>query len=515
MNQATANLVPKRLRCEYLENPLGIDVIRPRLSWIVNSDKRGQRQTAYHVLVSRSEVQLAAGKGDLWDTGKVETDETADIVYAGNRLESCLSCHWKVRVWDLNGTASGWSHTAKWSMGLLRPSDWQAKWLGYTRASDREADQIDPAQALTFDGCQWIWFPEVNQRYLGDDEAKVPLCTRYFRRTFTLPEQTKVQWAGLVLAVFDEFVLYVNGEQVGEGCGKPDLSEPAYTCELTKYFVPGQNVLAVEATHATPSLAGVTGKLIIQMRSGNEIVVTTDGSCGRRQGLRTIQEQMPGSWRVSNEKTDGWTKAGFNDSDWATAQPLVDVDSAPGRILPGWRQESPSPVFRKIFVLNKPVKSASVYVCGLGYYELRLNGSKVDEHVLDPAFTVYDRRVLYATYDVTDRLRQGRNALGVMLGNGWYNMHTRTFWGFDRESWRGRPKMLLELRIVPTPSRVFEKAACLPGKWRGCSSSAWTAATRCSKQAQGSIDSYPSCPGCQSVPRREFIRVRDFRSKGE
>ena len=93
-------------------------------------------------------------------------------------------------------------------------------------------------------------------------------------------------------------------------------------------------------------------------------------------------------------------------------------------------------------------QSARVYICGLGYYELHLNGEKVGDHVLDPAFTRYDRRALYVTYDVTRQLQKGPNALGVILGNGWYNMHTRCVWDFDKAPWRDRPVLRCQLEIT-------------------------------------------------------------------
>ena len=118
------------MRCEYRPNPLGIDVTRPRLSWIVNSTERGQRQTGYQVLVASSEDILKLDKGDLWDSGQVKSDDTTGIVYAGKPLLSHQRCYWKVRVWDKDDKPSAWSSPAFWSMGLLEPVDWKAEWIG-------------------------------------------------------------------------------------------------------------------------------------------------------------------------------------------------------------------------------------------------------------------------------------------------------------------------------------------------------------------------------------------------
>ncbi|MCU0913467.1 MAG: glycoside hydrolase family 78 protein [Planctomycetes bacterium] len=236
------------LRCEYLANPLGIDVVQPRLSWKLESAWRGQKQTAYQILVASEERLLRDNKPDLWDSGKVASDQSIHVVYAGKPLAARTRCYWSVRVWDRDDKPTAVSDRAVWEMGLLAPKDWQAKWIS-----------------------------------------------------------------------------------------------------------------------------------------------------------------APGG-----------------------------ADKAP----------QPAPLFRKAFSVAKRVQSARVYVCGLGYYELRLNGDKVGDHVLDPAFTRYDRRALYATYDVTRQLRKGPNALGVILGNGWYNMHTRCVWDFDKAPWRDRPALLCQLEIT-------------------------------------------------------------------
>ncbi|MCX6877817.1 MAG: discoidin domain-containing protein [Verrucomicrobia bacterium] len=122
--------VPERLRCEYRTDPLGIDTPQPRLSWLMESPVRGQRQTAYHLLVARTAEALSKDQGDLWDSGKVVSDRQHLIDYAGKPLESRLRCYWKVRIWDKDGNPSGWSQDATWTMGLLAPDDWHAQWIG-------------------------------------------------------------------------------------------------------------------------------------------------------------------------------------------------------------------------------------------------------------------------------------------------------------------------------------------------------------------------------------------------
>ena len=119
----------ENLRCEYLQNPLGIDATNPRLSWIITSNRRGERQTAYQILVASSVKLLKQSQGDLWDSGKVVSDQTSQICYRGHGLISRQPCFWKVRIWLRDGNRSRWSQVARWEMGLLNPGDWSAKWI--------------------------------------------------------------------------------------------------------------------------------------------------------------------------------------------------------------------------------------------------------------------------------------------------------------------------------------------------------------------------------------------------
>ena len=125
-----ASAAVTNLRCEYLVNPLGIDVVKPRLSWIIEFARRSEQQTAYQVLVASSEELLKNDKGEWWDSGKVASEQSVLAEDNGKPPGSWKQCHWKVRVWDKDGRTSDWSQPAAWTMGLLKPEDWQAKWIG-------------------------------------------------------------------------------------------------------------------------------------------------------------------------------------------------------------------------------------------------------------------------------------------------------------------------------------------------------------------------------------------------
>jgi alpha-L-rhamnosidase len=242
-----ADLAVVETVCEYAVDPLGVEAAQPRFGWVLQADERGQMQSACQVLVASTEAKLAADVGDRWDSGKLASDQSVNVAYRGSPLRSGERCYWKVRCWDRADRVSSWSRPAWFEMGLLKPGDWQGKWIG----------------------------------------------------------------------------MEVNG------------SSP-----------------------------------------------------------------KPG--------------------------------------------EAPAPLLRQKFQIAKPIRRARAYVSGIGWSEFYVNGRKVGDRVLDPAISNYDKRVLYVAHDITDRLVQGANAVGVTLGNGWYSNH-KHFTEFGK--WGDSPRLLLQLNI--------------------------------------------------------------------
>ena len=427
-----AALQPTGLTCEYLTDPLGIDTVQPRLSWQLESTdpaQRGAHQQAYRLLVASSPERLADDQADLWDSGRVASNQSIHVAYNGRPLQSHQACWWKVRVWDQDSNVGAWSKPARWSMGILNADDWQAKWLRHTPETVRQLSADDPGRLLTFDGCSWIWAPD------PQPIEALPAGNRFFRKTIELPADKPIEWAYLLIAADDRYWLHANGKRISIARDEPDAWRTGYEVEMDEKLQPGRNVLALQVNNKQPGPAGVAGKLVVQLQGGKTLIVPIDES-----------------WKASLRGGRNWQQPDFDDSNWPSARTLVAVGEKPW-CMPqtgyavGWYQTAPSPLLRKSFSVAQPVKQATAYVTGVGYYELHLNGKKVGDHVLDPAFTRFDRRVLYSTYDVTNQVQQGSNALGMMLGNGWYNMHTRATWDFDQAPWRDEPRMLLHLRL--------------------------------------------------------------------
>lgn len=138
--EAHSRIVPENLRCESLSNPLGVDVTTPTLSWTiqVTSGIRLMHQTAYQVLVSSSLQNLQANEADLWNSGKMMSNQMSQVNYAGKSLISSNKYWWKVKVWDAAGNVSAWSKPAHWTMGVLSTNDWKAQWIT-AQGADRKS----------------------------------------------------------------------------------------------------------------------------------------------------------------------------------------------------------------------------------------------------------------------------------------------------------------------------------------------------------------------------------------
>ncbi|HEY9175438.1 MAG TPA: glycoside hydrolase family 78 protein, partial [Verrucomicrobiae bacterium] len=400
-----------QLRCEFLKDPAGIDVTEPRLSWILDSGERGARQTAYEILVASSAAKLKPGQADLWDTGKVASDQSIHVRYAGKPLASRQQCFWKVRVWDQDGKPSAWSKPASWSMGLLQSADWRGQWIG--------KDEVEKVAVLK--GCSWIWFPE------GEPEKSAPVATRYFRRVFELPAGRVVKHAELQLAGDNEWACAVNAQHAGGG----GSFKSATTMDVTRSVRTGRNVIAgwVKNAGNDPNPAGLVGLLRVEFETGEPLVIPTDGA-----------------WKTTDKESGAWTALDYNDSAWVAAKVLGPVGMPPwGEVSGSEDRRLAARMLRKEFEATKPVARATVYLSGLGLSELYLNGKKVGDHVLSPALSEYLKRVFYVTHDVTAQVKRGRNALGVWLGNGRY-FAPRSTVPIGTTSY-GFPKLLLQLEV--------------------------------------------------------------------
>lgn len=283
-----AQLKVVNLTCEYLKNPLGIDIQNPRFFWQVESEANSRRQSAYRILVATSRENIEKNVGDVLDSKRVKSNQTTQIEYMGKPLASGKNYFWKVMSWDQDGKTAGWSEVAFFGTGLMNPGDWK--------------------------GAQWIaWRPQ---------------------------EEWEKEW-----------------------WRKKDIEMQCLEFGLPSWF-------------------------------------------GQRFTL--------------------WELYYFHSE----------------------KPYDPAPLLRKGFTADKRVREARIFISGLGYYELSINGKRVGDQVLNPGWTNYKKTVLYDVHDVTSLVQPGENVIGAMLGRGNYGCMAVDHWDFYKKGgFIGQPKLICRLNI--------------------------------------------------------------------
>jgi alpha-L-rhamnosidase len=437
-------ITPVELRCEYTVEPLAVEAEKPRLSWQLSSQERDQRQAAYQILVASSESNLTADKGDKWDSGRVESNRSVNVPYGGKKLNSTEACCWKVRVWDKSGKPSAWSKPAVFEMGLLSPDDWRGQWIGLGEHQGVSFTEGRVGKAVDFSG----QVQSLRVEHYGGLKPRRQITIAAWIK----PRRAADEWQSIyrkedgnsrhVLAIGKtdgQFGLWgglgVSGRYVELGAplkpsevadGKWHHVAMTYDGqELVCYFDGSRrNVRAIKGNLEYRGRESA----YIGSNSGNtepfdggidEVCVfptaLSEDALARLAAGKAPEEQPTGWWKLDGDLANAYS----NPNDRATGFRAVPGKENSAVVVYN-DDRLPSPLVRKEFKLDKEIKRARAYISGLGFSELYLNGQKVSDHVLDPAATEYEKHVLYVAHDVTKLLKRGQNAVGVMLGNGWY-----------------------------------------------------------------------------------------------
>ncbi len=370
---ASAQLVATDLRCEYLADPMGLDETSPRLSWIVESDQRGARQTAYRVLVASTAEQLSRDEGDLWDTGKRQSSESIHIEYEGAPLSSRQQCYWKVMSWDAEGQPGPWSEPGRWEIGLLSPSDWVAEWID--AEPSRVPVDIRKARYVAVDGSVSVDVTErvkalaakgeaivatndalggdpaygirkhlaidylvdgVEQRVEVDENATANFAnTRfpYLRRTFAIGDS--IRSARLYVTALGLYEIQLNGAIVGDARLAPGWTDYRkrvhyHTYDVTDLLDERTNVIgAIVGPGWFSGRAGLFGaqafygdspallaQLEVVYADGTRDLVASDGSWRRHDGPIVVADMMDGEMHDARREIDGWSTTSVDDTSW-------------------------------------------------------------------------------------------------------------------------------------------------------------------------------------------------------
>ncbi len=385
------------LRCEYRTDPLGVEAPRPRLGWILDAG----RQTAYQVVVDGG-----------WDSGRVESDQSVAVAYAGPALPPATTFAWKVRVWDEDGKPSAWSRPAVFTTGL---GAWAGTWIG--AASSAGVGQLGYAvEAQRADATTWV------QVDLG--------AVRPIERVVLQPQYHNDPTAGGWIKGYGfplRFQVAVSDD--------PDFTAATVIADRTAvdFQNPGQAPVACDAAGKAGRYVRLTATRLWH-RGGSLPHVLTLAEIEVISGGKNVALNMPVAASASVEAY-GWGKAHLTDG---VLQPPL-----PARLE---AQPHAALLLRKEFAVPKPVARALVFMSGLGWSELSLNGAKVGDAVLSPQFTDYDERVPYVMHDVTAALRPGANAIGVVLGNGFSATPGRGYLKWYGNG--GAPRLLFRMDIA-------------------------------------------------------------------
>jgi alpha-L-rhamnosidase len=433
-------LSPAALRVDEMTTPLGIDDTQPRFSWQLRDSREGARQTAYQLLVASQPELLAAGKADVWDSGRIASGQSVEVQYAGHALAPSTRYYWKVLVWDQAGEV--WDQAGEpvpespvswWETGLLK-QPWRAQWIGY-ETSEEAAVREAPAA--------WIAYPNHIQMPAAQalPAGKPSELHIAYRQTVNVTKP--VLHATLYATAQDTVSAWMNGVQVMTASPYPPWRQFPWKkfvrADVTGALATGANTIAIEQVHyAQPREQADAPPMIATL-----FVEYTDG---------TTEVFASGtSWKSSVEAGSGWQQKSFDDAGWKSA---VVYKQGTGNEALGhpWIPDSVK-IFRRAFEVKPTVKSARLYTTALGAYEMFINGRRVGDQVLAPGWTDYRQLLSYQTYDVTAELALGKYVLVALLAPGWYE--TPLEWFQQPNNYGDTPPALLaQLRIEHTDGSV-------------------------------------------------------------
>ncbi len=292
------NLSLANLKTEYKINPIGIDETKPRLSWEIISNVPGTHQTAYQIVTANSLEGLSNESQFIWNTNKVQSDQSIQVIYGGPTLKSRERVYWKVKIWDNHGNESEWSEPTFFEMGLLGPSDWQASWI--------EPNAIE--------------------------SDSTPNPSPYLRKEFSL--DNPVVDARVYVSAHGLYQLHINGEKISD-----DQFTPGWTSylkrlqyqvyDVTEALKKGKNAIGLilgngwyrgqlawnEKSNIYGDKLAAILQLHIKYENGEEAIIS-DNSWKSSTGPILKSEIYDGELYDARLELTGWDETGYKDSNW-------------------------------------------------------------------------------------------------------------------------------------------------------------------------------------------------------
>lgn len=416
-----------KLRCEYRENPMGIDAFQPRFSWIIQTDGRNVLQTAYQLQVASGS---AVGEADfvkpLWDSGKVASDRSVHIAYQGPPLLSRRRYDWRVRVWDNQGAVSEWSQPGFWEMGILDGKEWTADFI-------TPAEEVDPSRP-----------------------APCPML----RRKFEVPPAAAVRSARIYVTALGLYEIRLNGHRVGTDQLTPGWTSyhkrlQYQTYDVTAMLQPGGNALgALLGDGWYKGSLGWQGKrnrygdkaallleLHLEYDDGTAAVIASDDHWKTTAGPVRMSEIYHGETYDAGLEKPGWDTADFDDTDWAGVKWL----QVPKDILVAQKNVPVQKIaaIQPVAILKTPAGETVIDMGQnmVGWMRFKVRGPKGSQVILKHA-EVFDQDGNF----YTDNLRTARQTIEYILrgeGEECFEPHF-TFQGFRYvkvEAYPGEPRL--------------------------------------------------------------------------
>lgn len=304
-------LMVTNLRIEYLENPTGMDKPQPRFSWEILSSERGTLQSAYRILISDDPEALRSGHANIWDSGKILSDQIANVVYTGPQFQSDKTYYWNVNIWNQKGEQSVFTKAVTFHTGFFNPTDWEAKWIS-----------------------------------AGDTNLATPL----FRKEFNPGKEIKEAWLYITAAGFYE--AYLNGKKVGDHVLDPSMTDYRKrvlysTYDVSKQLQEGSNVIGVILGNGAFRLKKTEGRycwangginlgsprilaqLNITYKDGSKKKIASDNTWKSSSSPITFNNIYGGEDYDARLEKEGWSSKGYNDSAWQG----VTMMKSPGGIV--------------------------------------------------------------------------------------------------------------------------------------------------------------------------------------
>jgi alpha-L-rhamnosidase len=374
---AGTTMHPDNLKCEYLPNPLGIDVLQPRFFWTLNSLENGNQQTAYKILVASSEENLAENNGNMWDSGQIKSNESIHIEYAGKKFSPSSYYFWKVKVWDQKGVESSWSRPAFFSIGLLKKTDWKADWIG--------AKPEEP--------------------WNGEGDPPIPVSP-LLRKSFSIEED--IERAVVHVTALGLYELRLNGEKVGDHILAPEWTDylkrlQVQTYDVTDMLVDGENAIGAllgdgwyagrmgpirwDENYPRRGGYGLDRRLLCQLeiafRDGKKQTVVSNKSWRiYEDGPVRMADNFLGETQDTRKAVLGWDRPGFDDKKWQKVYTGADFK---GELVA--QMNEPIRVVEEITPIAVTEPQPGVYIFDLGqniagWCRIRLDGPAGQKVVL-------------------------------------------------------------------------------------------------------------------------------------